>query len=571
MYQQMINAKGAVLDTASAIDNITTAAEDADTVVSGMDNDLKKIGDGISYQNVTEALGTITDGMEAVMKKAIKMGETIVQNTLAAGSWADDLGEMAEKYDIPPEKLYRMQQTAKIIDTDAETILDAKDKMANAISKGTAADALEDLGLGNVVDMDVEDQFWAIGEALKNWGDDYSRVEYAQKIFGKSWRQLLPVFKAGRKEYEEMNASWNWIGDENLENLQKMDDQYQKLTTEWELFQNTLWSTFSGPLTTGMEVLTGLMEKFNEYLQTDKGKELMDSLSDAVASLFTDLTKIDPEQTLQDIISIFDGIKDGLNWIKENKDGVVTAIKAVVGAWVGLKAAASVATMLKLFNGLKGLFGGGGGGAAGAAGAGGEAAAASGGWLTGAKNALTGAGAKATGIISSAGLMPAVLSDMFLNQTNAGRALRDGENFWEGISKDFREKKEEIDKNAEEFEGDWKDFYENNPIMKFFRGEYTNPYQPETEAEADWRPSYMRDQTPALSHPALESEQSRPDTSQNLPNGMSYEEFKRLPKEIQAAIAASMAGISVYLDGQKVGEMVSPYVSEELAGAVLND
>lgn len=571
MYQQMINAKGAMIDTEQAMNNIAGAAEDADTAVAGMDDGLRQIGTGISYQNVTDALGSITSGMETVMKKAIKLGETIVQNTLGAGSWADDLNTLAAQYEVSPERLYRMQQTAKILDTDAETILDAQNKMKRALAGTGAADALDALGLSNIVSTNPEDQFWEIGEAIMSLGDPIQREKASTELLGRSWRELLPVFQAGREEYEEMNKSWSWIGDENLEKLQQMDDQYQRMTTEWELFQNTMWSAFSGPLTEGMKVLTGLMEKFNEYLQTEKGQEFMDSLSAAVSSLFTDLTKIDPEQTLQDIVGIFDQIKEGLEWVKNNKDSVVTAIKAVIGAWVGLKAATSVATMLKLINGLKGLFGGGGGGAAGAAGAGGEAAAASGGWLTGAKNALTGAGAKATGIISSTGLMPAVLSDMFLNQTNAGRALRDGENFFEGISKDFQEKKEEIDKNAETFEDDWKDFYENNPIMKFFRGEYTNPYQPKTEAEADWRPSYMRDQTPALSHPALESEQSRPDLSNNLPNGMSFEEFKRLPKEIQEAIAASMTGISVYLDGQKVGELTAPYVSEELAGSVLND
>jgi hypothetical protein len=575
MYQQMINAKGAMLDTQTAMENIAGAADDADAAVSGMDDGLKKIGDGINIQNVTDALGSITSGMENVMHKAVDLGRRIVEATLGAGHWADELHTTATQWGLSDEELQRMQKTADIIDTDVSTIMQAKQRMNKGIGNELGEEelksfgkALQMLGVDTTLDLDSWDNFWKIGEAIMGQGDDATKEAAAMQIFGKSWRELIPLFEAGREEYEKTNASWSVVSEEQIESLTKMDDAYKKLENEFETVKRQFEATIAEAITPVMETLVGLMQEFNKYLETPEGQKMLESLGDAVAGLFTDLSEIDPEQTLQDIVGIFDGIRDGLEWIKDNKDTVVTAIKAVVGAWVGLKAATSVATMLKLFNGLKGLFGGGNNPATTA----GEAAtAASGGWLTGAKNALTGAGAKATGIISSAGLMPAVLSDMFLNQTNAGRALRDGENFWEGISKDFREKKEEIDKNAEEFEGDWKDFYENNPIMKFFRGEYTNPYQPDTEAEADWRPSYMRDQTPALSHPALESEQSRPDTSQNLPNGMSYEEFKRLPKEIQAAIASSMAGISVYLDGQKVGEMVSPYVSEELAGAVLND
>ena len=571
MYQTMINAKGAMIDTQQAMDNIAGAAEDADTAVTGMDSGLKQIGQGISYQNVTSALGSITSGLETILTKAWEVGKAITRDVLGAGSWADDLNTRAAYFGLEADDLQRMEKTASLIDTSVDAIISAKKRMKRAIGAGgeSTTDALEALGLGTVVDTDPEEMFWKIGEAIMNLGDEYEREEAAQKLFGRSWSELIPLFETGREEYEKLNASWNVVPKEQIDALQQMDDQYQILKNDLETVKLTFLGELAPAAEGVMKTLTGLVEKFLEYINSEKGQQMMESLGNAVESLFEDLTKIDPEQTLKDIVGIFDGIRDGLEWIKNNKDTVVTAIKAVVGAWVGLKAASSVATMMQLFNGLKGFFGGGGNG--GVTGGGEAAAAASGGWITGVKNALTGASTKAAGVISSSGMLPGVLMDMFMNQTNAGRELRDGGNFWAGLTQDFSEKKAEIEKNAETFEDDWNDFYLNNPIMKLFRGEYDNPYQPESLEDADWRPSYMRDQTPVLSHPAVESEQSRPDLSSSSVNGMTYEEFKKLPKELQAAIAESMSNVSVYLDGQKVGEMVSPYVSDELAGYVLND
>ena len=51
MYQQMINAKGAMLDTEQAMNNIAGAAEDADTAVAGMDESLQTIGKNVSIDD----------------------------------------------------------------------------------------------------------------------------------------------------------------------------------------------------------------------------------------------------------------------------------------------------------------------------------------------------------------------------------------------------------------------------------------------------------------------------------------------------------------------------------------
>ena len=390
MYQQMINAKGALIDTETALGNIGTAAEEADKGVSDMNESLKGIDKKLSYDMVLEGLSTITSGIEKVISKAWELGAALVRNTLGAGAWADELKETAEKYEISPEDLQRMRKTEKIIDTSTDAILSAKNKMKQVIGSGgnTATDALEALGLGTIVETDPEEQFWKIGEAIMNLGDAYQRENAAQKLFGRSWRELLPLFNAGREEYEKTNASWSVLEEDQLDGLSKMDDQYQKMQSEFETFKMELLSAFSGPMTEGMETITNLFKELNDYLDTPEGQAMLKQIGETVSGLISDLTNINPSDVIGTLKGIIDGVVDGLKWIDEHRDDVKTAIELIAGAFVTMKIAMLGINIAKVVNGAKSLLGGGGGSAA--AGAGGSAAAGGG-------SAAAGAGSSAAG------------------------------------------------------------------------------------------------------------------------------------------------------------------------------
>ena len=362
MQQEMLRAKGDLLDTQAQLDGVAGSSQDVSDGVSEMNAQMKRIGDGISWQNVTEGLESITSGMEKVITKAWDVGRAIVNNTLGAGAWADELTETAEQWEISPERLQRMRKTEQLIDTSTEDILGSQDKLRRGLEKGdeNVMGALAALGVTEW--EDAEDAFWKAGEAIAKLGSDEDKVEYSTRLFGKSWRELLPLFKAGRDEYERVNASWHVVSQEQIDSLTTMDDQFQKMQGEWETFKTTLWATFSGPLTKGMEILTGLLEKLNEYLATEEGQAMMQKLSDTMTGLVEDLLNIDPDQVISGLQAVFDRLMKGLEWLADpaNMAKVEGAIKTFIGAWAGLKTAKGVSTALQLFNGL-GLFSGGGG------------------------------------------------------------------------------------------------------------------------------------------------------------------------------------------------------------------
>ena len=357
MQQQLLRAKAEMLDTEQEMQGVESAGSEAAEGVDDMNRALSNVGAGVAFQNVTSALDKITSGMKLAISKAWELGKAIARETLSAGEWADDLNTRATYFQISPERLQRIEKTARIIDTSVESIVGAKRKLEKVTAAGGDAtnEMFAELGVILAQHKDPEDLFWETGQALMALGDEYKQENYAQKLFGKSWNELIPLFEAGREEYEKLNESWTIVPQKNIDALQEMDDKYQILQEDLEATKLMFLSELAPAVTTVMETLTGLVGKFNDYLQTEKGQEMMDSLSAAVTSLFDGLKDISAEDVVNGAKDLMDKITSGLQWIAENGSSVVAYAELFVAAWAGLEVAKGVTTLLQLVNGLKGL------------------------------------------------------------------------------------------------------------------------------------------------------------------------------------------------------------------------
>jgi len=577
MQQQLVKAKADMLDTEAAMNDMATAGEEAGNGVDAMNQQLKRVGEGVSFQNVTDALDKIKGGMDAVISKAVEVGKAIVREVLGAGAWADDLSTRATYYGVSEERLQRMTNTAALIDTSVESIMGAQKKLRTGLGKQdkeVMGGLLELLGKGyDPKGKDWETVFWDAGEALMRYTDAEKQEVYAQKLFGKSWNELIPLFETGRKEYEELNKSWNVVPQEQLDALKALDDQYATLEIEFQTLKNTFLGELAPAMTSVMGTLTGLLEKFNEYLQTDEGKEKMQALSDAVTSLFSNLANIDPDKVMEQVGGILDGILDALKWISENSGTVVGAITAIVGAWGLATLSSGVTRMLQLVNGLQGLGGGKGGSpttvpTGGGNGIGtGIGTAAKG---SAAANALNKALANGAATIGSTGMLPAVLTDMFLNQTNAGRALRDGggiSGILEGIKQDIQEKGEEISRNASTFVQDWSENVLFRGLMNGLTGGFMFGTGDAPDENEEWLMKEINAQE-AL----MENQQTMYDaltTMTDVGNDtnrstsemtQAANDLKGLPALMAAAVRDVVASMTIYIDGESVGKAVTPHV-----------
>lgn len=365
MQQQMYKASTQLMEMQTELSGIGESGQDASDSVSEMSYQLSNISRNVSLDNVVNGIGKVTDVMEAAAAAAWNLGKKIVQATLGGASWADELASEASVWEIPAEELYRMRETARIIDTDAETILQARKKLTAAMGKESSKEtmgAFAALGIDpSGRHGDINGVFWEAGEALMQMEDKVARNEYATQLFGKSFEDLIPLFSAGREEYEKTFNKWSWIGDEQLEKLTTLDDKYQELQSEWESVQLQFQAQMAEVMTPVMETLTGLLREFNKYLQSEDGQQMMASLGEAISGLFEDIANIDPETVINGIKDAIDGVKAGLEWIKTNKGGIKTAIEAIGIAFGTLKLGGLALNIGRIVSGLKDLFGGGGG------------------------------------------------------------------------------------------------------------------------------------------------------------------------------------------------------------------
>ena len=396
MYRTMLQAKGEMLDTESAIDGVAAAGEEAADSVGNMSEKLEDIGKGVSYENVTNGLTAITGALEEAAKKAYKLGSAIVKEVLGVGTWADDINTRSKVLGVEPEELQAMEKTARLIDTDAETIIKARQKLYKNIGSGNknAASALEALGIST--DQKPEDIFWAAGEAIMNLTDETEQEAQANALFGKSWHELIPLFDAGRQQYEEMNASWNVMSKEQLNQLNEMDDEYQKLQIAVEDLKREALANLAEPMRDVLTEVNKILGDISDWMNSEEGQEA--------------------------IASIVEKIKGALQWIVENKDGLGAALGAIAAGFVAMKAALFGLNVAKTVSGLKGLFSGGAGKAAAeagssaaqAAGTGAKTAAGSGlaAKALGATKSFMGAAAPTVGVLA-AGLLPAILANNY--------------------------------------------------------------------------------------------------------------------------------------------------------------
>lgn len=448
--------------------SVTAQSGEATTATDELSGSLDHLDKTSSIEAVANGVGKITTGLEAAISKAKDLAKEIASQMKEAAAWADELATTATMYEMSPEELQRMRYTADLIDTNVETIIGSQQKLSKNMlsdSKDVMA-AFAQLGVVTTrygLGRDLADVFWETGEALMKMDEGADKNALAMTIFGKSWRELIPLFTAGRQKYEETMAAQQVVSQENVDKLGALDDAIQNLENRYEVLKQTILASLAPAFTTLADSITKLMEQFNAYLETDEGKEAMQALGDAVTALFEDLTNIKFSEALSTAQELMGKFVESLEWIKENHGTVTNAIGGIVAAWGALKVTAGISTLLQLVNGLKGL-GNGAGAAAAASGA--EAA------VTGAAAAkgftlpkwMPSINAAAVGQAASVGVMgTSWLSDF----TVLGRDLRNGMSLSDAIADSVETVKKTFSaENLAQFRQDW----EENVLFNWAKG-----------------------------------------------------------------------------------------------------
>lgn len=291
MQTNLLNAKAAMETTRAQINDLNTSQTNAAKSADELATNVGKIGKNVSLQTLSDGLSKLTNGLERAGRTAIRIGKNIARSAMDSTGWADDLTTRSTQYGVDVETLQRMDRVAQYIDTDVDTIISARDRMSK--NRESLAELLGISSDGRSVD----DVFWEAGEKLKSMGEGFDQNDAAMKIFGRSWRELLPLFTAGREEYEALMESQNVLSAEQIEKLTKADDAFQSVQQQAQMMVNQFWAD-------NADKITGLLQ-----------------------------------------------------WIVDNKGQVVAAITAIGGAFAALKLGEVALDIAKIVSGLKGLTG----------------------------------------------------------------------------------------------------------------------------------------------------------------------------------------------------------------------
>jgi len=370
---KLLNAQTALTKTETELQSLNGTMQKTTGSASELASGINSIGKKISLDQVISGIDRITSGLETAARKAIQLGESLWDDIMASAQWGDDIATQAMMAQMSIEEY---QKVINVAATSGETSTSAlikswkKVKMNLTSDSSDVTEAFRKLGIsmtevvgggkyGNTTRArDYMDVYWEIGEALMQMGDSAEQERLAQTLLGRSWQESIPMFLMGREAYEEALDSAAAVSDESVENLAELNDTVIKLQQQFQALKAEVVGTMAPALTKVASSLSGVLEKINEYLKTEDGQKALADMSAAVTGLFESLGEIDPETVVQNFTTVFNGLIGGLQWLVENKNGVVTALETIVTGWGLLKLTGGALQILKLVNGLTGLVGG---------------------------------------------------------------------------------------------------------------------------------------------------------------------------------------------------------------------
>ena len=373
MYATMQNAKAGMNEVQAQLNSMGNGAETAAGKAEKLSSSMDKLNKRVSLEQVIGGISSITKGLENAAKLAINLGEQIWNSVMDSARWADDTATMAQMYGIDVETFQRMQKlVTNGMDTTVDSMLKAQSKLKNGIgeSSKTTLEALQKLGVGlrsGILEdwsswktKDPAELFWDAGKAIMALGEAEKQEALAQDLFGKSWHELVPLFTEYKslEEYQKALEGVNINSEDEISALTDLNDKVGELKGNFDTLANSVMATLAPALTDAAEALNGVLQSVLDYLKTDDGKQMLNDLSTAVSGLFDDLGKIDPKDVVKGFTDVMNTVVSSVQWLVENKDGVVSALEAIVAGWAALKLTGGILEIAKLIQGLTGLVGG---------------------------------------------------------------------------------------------------------------------------------------------------------------------------------------------------------------------
>ena len=342
-------------EQADAFDEAADAAQD-------YSDKMDEIGQGVNFSATITAIDNVSSRIGSIVTKAYDAAKAIWQLEQGAGSWADYVLTEATKAGMDVETYQAWEYASRFIDTEIDDILGAYDRLNKGMAN-VSDERLKELNELLVPHLDPNtgakrdtmEIFWDIVDAMNTIEDESRRDQIAMDLFGKSYRDLKPLFNAGSEAFKgfvEEGRQLAVVPEESVNQLGALDDAMQKLDAVWNKTKIGLLAEMAPDFEKIANAMSDALTALNEFLQTEEGQAALQSLKDALGGIADQVENINFKESLETVSGLIDGVTSGLKWISEHGMFVAVTLGVMGIAWKGLKIAGEVLSFLQLIKGI---------------------------------------------------------------------------------------------------------------------------------------------------------------------------------------------------------------------------
>lgn len=347
--EQLGSAANETSNELSGIDSgdLESVSDDAETAADGLEDvqdeaeetnlSFDALGKGAAA--VGAAMVAATTAMVAALKE---IGGALVDCTMDAANYADEISTMSEVTGISTETLQELTYASELMDVSVDTITGSMTKMEK--SMGSAADkifnlentqaelnralkdgsidadeyeakmeeALEKNATGydklgvSIYDSnhnlrDSEEVFWDVIDALGQMEDGTERDLLAMELLGKSAKDLNPLINEGSEGFralaDEAHEAGFVMGDDTLTAFTDFDDQMVRFKNSGQAAKNALGTLLLPALTELSGSGTSALQKFTKAVQNSNGdiSVIGDAISEMLPEILASVNKVLPD------------------------------------------------------------------------------------------------------------------------------------------------------------------------------------------------------------------------------------------------------------------------------------
>lgn len=370
MEQALAGAKAAMFDAQAAMNGLYTSETKVSKGATEVTDSLNSIAKKVSLDAVVTGIDKITGAMEKAGKKAVEVGGQIWSNIMDSAEYADGIATLAATTQTSIQTIEQMNYVAARFEAPAEMMAKSwhKVRLNMASDSEEIAKGFEQLGVATHEmtygkyewvkgeERDFQDVFWETGEAIMQLTDRAEQDRLATQLLGRNWEDLIPLFTAGRKAYEEAMEAAPVNTEKAVQSMADLNDRINQLETQWQYLKIEAISAIAPALEEAVKKLQGIFDQIIAYLQSPDGQKAMEDIGNSISNLLDNITSIEPSEIVEKFKQALQAIEEGLQWIEDNQTLVETALIVIGGGFAAVKIGEFALSIGKIVSGFETLW-----------------------------------------------------------------------------------------------------------------------------------------------------------------------------------------------------------------------